>query len=285
MTKETTQGATQPWTGQLNLTVFNNGKRSVARDIFFEKALKVIRPVYLNNSTIPTFYIVNVGGGYLDGDRYNMNINVEEAASVTLTSQGATKIYKTLNDRVEQYQTFNIAKDGYMEYVGDPIIAYENAKFFQHNVFNLDASASMFYTDILTPGYSMKDENFTYNYMHLINEIYVDGELVTYDNLRMHPSETEITSIGYMENYTHLGSAYCIHPDVTQKLIDTVYDKIKDYTKTYDCRIGITQLPTHGFTVRVLSNMTQEIEEILHTVQAFIAQQLYDRQLDFLRKY
>ena len=85
-----------------------------------------------------------------------MDINVEEDAKVTLTSQGATKIYKTLNDCVKQYQTFNIAKDGYMEYVGDPIIAYERAKFFQHNVFNLDKSASMFYTDILTPGYSEK---------------------------------------------------------------------------------------------------------------------------------
>ena len=48
------------WTGELDLTVFHNGKRSVARYIFFEKALKVIRPVYLNQSTIPTFYIVNV---------------------------------------------------------------------------------------------------------------------------------------------------------------------------------------------------------------------------------
>ncbi|MDO5659458.1 MAG: DUF4116 domain-containing protein, partial [Staphylococcus xylosus] len=66
------------WTGQLDLTVFNNGKKSVARDIFFEKALKVMRPVYLNNSDIPTFYIVNVGGGYLDGDRYKMDFNIEK---------------------------------------------------------------------------------------------------------------------------------------------------------------------------------------------------------------
>ena len=30
----------QAWTGQLDLSVFNNGKKSVARDVFFEKALK-----------------------------------------------------------------------------------------------------------------------------------------------------------------------------------------------------------------------------------------------------
>ncbi|MDN6748822.1 MAG: urease accessory protein UreD, partial [Staphylococcus equorum] len=140
------------WTGQLDLTVFNNGKKSVARDIFFERALKVMRPVYLNGSDIPTFYIVNVGGGYLDGDRYNMNFNIDAYAKVILTSQGATKIYKTLNDHVEQYQNFNIKDNAYAEYVGDPIIAFENAKFYQHNTFNLSSTGALFYTDILTPG-------------------------------------------------------------------------------------------------------------------------------------
>ncbi|HEH8083622.1 TPA: urease accessory protein UreD, partial [Staphylococcus aureus] len=106
----------QQWTGQLDLTVFFDGNRSVSRDIFFEKALKVIRPVYLNQSTIPTFYIVNVGGGYLDGDRYRMNVNVEDNAKVTLTSQGATKIYKTPSNHVEQYQTFNLKDNAYLEY-------------------------------------------------------------------------------------------------------------------------------------------------------------------------
>ena len=69
---------------------------------------------------------------------------------MTLTSQGATKIYKTPNDHVEQYQTFNLSNQSYMEFVADPIIAYENAKFFQHNTFNLKEDSAMFYTDILT---------------------------------------------------------------------------------------------------------------------------------------
>lgn len=34
---------------------------------------------------------MNVGGGYLDGDRYKMDFTAEKDASVILTSQGATK--------------------------------------------------------------------------------------------------------------------------------------------------------------------------------------------------
>ncbi len=205
----------QQWTGQLDLTVFFYGNRSVSRDIFFEKALKVIRPVYLNQSTIPTFYIVNVGGGYLDGDRYRMNVNVEDNAKVTLTSQGATKIYKTPSNHVEQYQTFNLKDNAYLEYVAIESIAYENAKFYQHNTFTQDYS--LFYTDILTPGYSKLGEAFKYQYMHLINEIYIEDELVTYDNLLLNPAANNLLNQrGYMEHYSHYGSAYFIHEDVNQ---------------------------------------------------------------------
>ena len=70
---------------------------------------------------------MNVGGGYLDGDRYRVNVNLEDKAQVVLTSQGATKIYKTPNNHVEQYQTFHLSNQSYMEFVADPIIAYENA--------------------------------------------------------------------------------------------------------------------------------------------------------------
>src|SRR5699024_12773624 len=117
--------------GILDLTIFNNGRKSVARNIFFEKTLKVIRPVYLNGPDIPTFYIVNVGGGYLDGDLNKMYFTAEENAHVTVTLQGATKIYRTLNDHVKQYQKFTVKDNGYIKYVDEPIMAFAKAKLVQ----------------------------------------------------------------------------------------------------------------------------------------------------------
>ena len=104
--------AEQHWTGQL-IYSFNNEVRK--NEIYFLKRRSKLRPIYLEQS-LPTFYIVNVGGGYLDGDRYRVNVNLEDNAQVTLTSQGATKIYKTPNDHVEQYQTFNLSNQSYMEF-------------------------------------------------------------------------------------------------------------------------------------------------------------------------
>lgn len=143
----------------------------------------------------------------------------------------------------------------------------------------------MFYTDILTPGYSSDDHDFTYKFMHLINEIYVEDELVTYDNMLLNPEKNQLSSIGYMEDYTHLGSAYFIHPEVNQNLIDDIYKQVSHYENELICRLGITQLPTHGLAIRILANRTQTIEKILTKVQSYIAQVLYPREIDFLRKY
>ncbi len=56
---------------------------------------------------------------------------------VTFTSQGATKIYKTPSNHVEQYQTFNLKDNADSEYYPS-IIAYQKVKFYQHNTFNLN---------------------------------------------------------------------------------------------------------------------------------------------------
>lgn len=273
------------WTGQLNLSIFHDGERSVARDIFFEKALKVIRPIYLNGSDIPTFYIVNVGGGYLDGDRYKLDVRVQENAAVTLTSQGATKIYKTLKDHVEQYQNFHIEDNAYLEYVGDPIIAYKDANFYQHNQFHLAQTGAMFYTDILTPGYSPDERHFTYDSLHLLNEIFVDDELVVFDNMLLDPNKNKVDALGYMEGYTHLGSCYFIHPNITKQTIDELYQVMKPFLTDTQCRIGITELATHGLAIRILAHQTDLIENILKEVQIKVVQQFYNREVNFLRKY
>lgn len=82
-----------------------------------------------------------------------------------------------------------------------------------------------------------------------------------------------------------MGSCYFIHPDVNQKFIDNVFDQIKHLQQVYDCRFGITQLPTHGFSIRILSNKTQVIEKILTTLQTYVVKEIFDRDVDFFRKY
>ena len=57
--------------------------------------------------------------------------------------------------------------------------------------------SAIFYTDI--DSYSSNGQDFTYNYMHLINEIYIDNQLVVFDNMMLSPDKSRLDGIGYME--------------------------------------------------------------------------------------
>ncbi|RZI00332.1 urease accessory protein UreD, partial [Staphylococcus condimenti] len=127
--------------------------------------------------------------------------------------------------------------------------------------------------------------HFTYNYLHLLNEIYVDDELVVFDNMLLNPNKNKVDALGYMEGYTHLGSCYFIHPDITKQTIDELYEVMKPFMTENDCRIGITELATHGLAIRILAHQTDIIESILKEVQSNAVNQFYNRDVNFLRKY
>ena len=54
-----------------------------------------MRPNYLDNTGQVCYFLINPGGGYVDGDTYRMEITVEEEAELLLTTQSATKVYRT----------------------------------------------------------------------------------------------------------------------------------------------------------------------------------------------
>ena len=82
-------------TGRLELTLAPRGERTVAVHQFHRGALRVLRPHHLDGSGQPCFVVVNPGGGYLGGDRYELDVTVEARGTALVTTQSATKVYRT----------------------------------------------------------------------------------------------------------------------------------------------------------------------------------------------
>ncbi len=276
--------AISKWTGELDLTFKHDGTRTVNGKTYYQGGLKVLRPTYLNGSPHPTMFLINLGGGFVDGDRYRTAIHFEPRAHAVLTTQGATIVFKTLEDKVEQYQTFHLEDESFMEYISDPIIGYTHAKFYQHNRFHLSSTASMFYTDILTPGYDQEGKPFNYHYLQLLNEIYVDDQLVVYDHLKLDTQKNKVTDMGYMEGFTHMAACFYMSPHVNQKVVEAVQEVVQPFMRE-DCRVGVTLLPTSGLTFRILAHSTGTIQEVINAVHQFVMTTYHEEDAQFLRKY
>lgn len=271
------------WTGVLKLDMENRQGRSVAKNVYFQGAFKVMRPIYHQKNTYPCYYLLNPGGGYLDGDKYQMNITLEERAQLTLTTQSSTKIYKTPKQQAYQESTFHLKKDSYLEYLPDALIAYKDSRYFQENNIYMEKGATLIYSDILTPGWSPEGDHFSYDMVRLKTKIYMEEELILYDHIKLQPDFQNMAGLGYMEGYTHLGSLIVIGEKTNDDLLDRLYEAIEE--EDGDFEFGLSKLTVKGFTVRLLANYTQVIERIINTCHKVISDEWYQKKPSYLRKY
>lgn len=273
----------EKWTGILQLVMEKKKEKTVTKTVYFQGALKLLRPNYLDNSGQACFFIVNPGGGYVGGDRYRIEVTLEEQAELILTTQSATKVYRTPTTPVLQETEFILKKGSVLEYIPDPLIAYRDAKYHQYTVIRMEKGSTLLYTDILTPGWSPDGEWFKYDHLRLKNEIYLDDQLIAFDHLKLQPSDSHVEDIGFMENYTHLGSMIVVDDRSTTSFLNQLYEELESYTHT--CKIGMSMLHESGFTIRVLASSTQQIEEILAVCTSFIRKEWFSKKTLSLRKY
>ena len=273
------------WTGELSLSLEDRAGKTVARNVYFQGAFKVMRPIYHDDSGKVCYYLLNPGGGYLDGDRYRMDVTAEPGSRVTLTTQGATKVYKTPKDHAYQETTMTLKSGSYLEYLPDPLIAYKDASYRQKNIVHMEHGAIFLYTDILTPGWSPDGGHFAYDSVRLTNEIYLDGEPAVFDNVRLSPSEQQVGSLGFMEGYTHLGSMIAIGEQTTDGLIDVLYDVLAETADAEDVKYGVSRLAVPGFSIRILARSTGKIEKMLNACHKKISEEWLGLTPASLRKY
>lgn len=271
-------------TGVLNLEIGldRNGK-SISKNIYHQGGIKVQRPIYLDGGKTPCFYLLNPHGAFLDSDIYEMTIKLQEDSRLTLTTQGASIIYKTPKKQAYQEAEFHLAKNSYLEYLPGAIIGYKNASFYQKNVFHLEKGATLLYLEVITSGWSPEGDPFTFTCLRLQSEIYIDEELVVYDHIKLAPGEQDFNVLGYMEGYSHVGTFMVINDNVDDDLIDRVYELLLE--DDYDVKIGISRLSVPGFTIRILGNMTQHIEWLAMKCRNFLNEEWYGTSLGSLRKY
>ncbi|WP_317646556.1 urease accessory protein UreD [Sporosarcina sp. GW1-11] len=115
----------EEWTGLLQLAVEDRRGKTMPKSVYFQGAFKVMHPIYHSASGQACYYLLNPGGGYVGGDRYRMDITAEKDSRLMLTTQLATKVYRTTRNHVYQEGNFHLKKGSYLEYLPDALIAYQ----------------------------------------------------------------------------------------------------------------------------------------------------------------
>lgn len=253
--------AMETMTGTLELEVKQRNNRTVPGHIFYQGALKVMRPQYLDDSGQVTYFILNPGGGYLDGDRYELRVDVAAEASLYLTTQSATKVYQTPKDLVRQINHITIGPKGECINLPDPIIPYENSIYHQEQQVYLAADARYFASEIVTPGWDSSERGFTYQEVNLVTKLYLEHRLAVMDRILLQPNQQNLAGSGMLEGFKKVASSLVVHPKINQEYITLLHKELK--AAYPDLYFGLSQLPINGYSLRALGNDTQELEQFI----------------------
>lgn len=272
-------------TGALWLEVERRGGRDVVTGQRHEGALRLLRPLYLDSSGQPCLTVVNPGGGYVGGDRYQLTVAVGPGASALVTTQSATKVYRTPGRQVLQEQGFTVARGGTLEVLPDPLIAYQDADYLQRTEVVVHPGARVVLTDVVTPGWAPDGSLYRWSSILLRTALMrPQGAPIVIDTLRLVPDDDAVASHGFRSGRTHLGTLLAVAPEITSEVIEVVHDLLTEReTVVTGLRTGVTGLAEPrgvdsaggdsspaGLAVRVMGPGTSAIEDLLLDVHAVL---------------
>jgi len=280
--------------GELQLRVAARGQRSVAVHQFHRGALRVLRPHYLDDSGQLCYVMVNPGGAYLGADLYVIDLELEPGASLLLTTQSATKIYRTPGSFAEQRMSIRLGEGARLELAPDQLIAYREASYRQDTRITMHPASSLVMSEIVTPGWSPDGTAFKYEELRLRTEIRVaggneGGGLLALDNVLIRPRfgapVGDVTGLGFMEGRSHLGSLLVVDPRVDQALADELYALAAAHDALSGVSLTATVGGTTGLVLRALSDNTEELNRLLGACTAHLRRHWFGQDPLNLRKY
>lgn len=235
----------------LFLKAENAKGRTVISGSSFTAPLKIAKPFYHDDYT--EIIMMTASAGILEGDFYDIEINVMKNASLKFTGQSYTKIFKATDKGAMQRTKINVKSGASFLYCPMPIIPFEESSFTNTTEVYLDGNCHFVMYDILSCGRTAMCETFLFQSYRSRTTVYIDGKMRFLDNQLLIPGEIDLSGIGFFEGYSHMGMMYLYG-----------YENIV-IPGSEENEIAMTKA-SDGICVRAFSNSADEILQQFHWI-------------------
>ena len=243
--------------------------------------LKVVRAFALEDGSAMA-HLHNVSGGVLAGDRLELRAHIGAAASVQLTTTGATRIYRPRAEAPDaiQINQISVGDNALLEYVPDAIIPFAGARFRQRTSIHLAPGAGLFWWEILAPGREAHGELFAYQRVQLQMEISAPSQLIAAEHARLEPGAQALSSLARMGDYRYWATFYICRVGAESKLWRMAEQSLREVASSLpgESRWAISTLAADGLAVRCLARQSRWVGAGLREIWSAAKLLLYGRE-------
>lgn len=216
--------------------------------------LRLTAPLYLDPARpgMAFVYVQNPSGGLFEGDDHTISLAARPGALVHLTTQAASKAYRTDHGCARQRVELAVSRDAFVEYVPDPLIPHAGACFQQNLAAKVELGGAMIIAETVAPGRVASGEAFRYTSLSLCTRVYRDGEETAVDSVLLEPGKLDPRRPGILGEYSYLASLFAVAPGGDP---EAIAGSIRDAAESVpDCLVATAALPSgSGVLARMLA--------------------------------
>jgi urease accessory protein len=265
----------RPNEGILKLGLSRRGAQTVLHDCYAHVPLRVLRPVYLDDTGTATLYVLNPCGGVVGGDTYTIDVTLAPRAQAYMTTPSATKLYATAAAPAYQRITFTLESGAVLSYLPEQTIPFAQSAFHQYISVHLADGAYIFLGDILAPGRLARQEIFAYREYHTqLCVADTSDDVVLLEHTRFQPQHQDLSGPGLLEGYVYVGTFYalCGGADLAPALTDALHHLL---AARQPLLLGsATTSAAGGIAVRLLARDHTSMRQALYDIWDYLYQQV-----------
>lgn len=251
---------------------FNCDGKCVLRELDRRVPIIVQQELYFdaNLPKMPCVYILASGGPYIDGDRFEQNIELDPGAYAFVSTGAGTKISTMRSNYAGMKQLFTLHEDSYLEFLPEPVFPGQHSRFACDTEIVCHPSATITYSEIYMCGrrfYRSKlpeGEIYAYDVMSVLTH----GRRpdATRDLFRekfvIEPYKRFPKTIGVMADYNIFANVVVLTPPDKAAEVYNATEPFIDRDR--QLAAGITTLPNGaGLLYKVMGNKPGPVKEIV----------------------
>lgn len=267
--------------GVLRMKFEQRDDRTVLADLYRQAPLLVQRALYWDEAMpeMACVFMLTTSGGVLQGDRFRIDLALDEGARVHLTSQSAMKIQEMDANYASQLQDITLADGAYLEYLPEQTIPYRHSRFITYTRVRLPETATMLYAEVLAPGrkYHRDGEIFQYDlFSSTLRAARPDGPDLFVEKFLVEPERFGVDRVGVMDQFHVFANVVLLTaPDCANRVYDQT---LPMWAEEVPLAAGVSRLPNDaGLIYKVLGTETEPVRAKVREFCALARQEAVGR--------
>jgi urease accessory protein len=254
----------------LHIQVAQRRQNSFLQKAFFTPPFKLADITEDRSSGPVRLMIMSSSPGVLDGDVYDIRIELSCGAILQLDTQSYQRLFH-MKDSAAQTISVHMAEDASLTYLPHPVVPHSESSFTSATKIFLSKNCSLVWGEVITSGRKLNGESFLFSKFHSTTEIFLDGKLVVKENLLLLPHLHDLSVLGQLEGYSHQASLIFIHAEKDNDILSVVAAYLDQQEKIM---YGCTRLQVPGVFVRLLGSSAEQLHGLLQSTVQIISRQL-----------